>query len=527
MGSLYTASNGIKTHSSGLGIVGNNIANANTIAFKQQNYLFQELMYKDLALGTSNSTVSNQVGVGSLSTTIRPLFAEGPYESTTSYTDLAINGKGYFMVDAHDYDTTYLTRAGNFTFSKEGYLEDGNSSRLMGYAVNFQTGADVGTLGPIQIDAFNTLSPAVATSSISASFNLGFVTNSSECFETITTSAPTEDDPDATITESVIVNPYFSMLSNYNANYSTPLSDSSYSQALNVYDNSGNLQTLTIHFDIATDSNGEKIIEYLVTMPVEDDARSGMQLADGSYAEKAGVLMAGTLSFNSSGQITNMSAFTPTTGSDYSNLDNWKPASIDSDGYPSFNFNSGEGNQTIGLNLGVTFPSGYTNSNVTAGSIGTNGNLLPGVTNATNVTPTYTTSYEGSTSVSSYSQNGNSQGYISSIYYQSDGTVVGTFSNGQEHPLARIPIFRVTSEDGLMLSGGNYYSTTDASGLLEEGVAGTENYGSVLGSYIESSNVDIGVQMVNMITMQRGFQSNSKVISTSDEMLQKAIELKR
>ncbi len=528
MGSIYTGANGLKTHTTGMNIVGNNIANSNTIAFKQQNYLFQELMYKDLALGTSNGTVSNQVGVGSVSASIRPLFSEGPYESTTSYTDIAINGKGYFMVDAQNYDNTYLTRAGNFTFSKEGYLEDGNGSRLMGYAVNPTTGADVGTLSAIQLDFLGTTSPAVATTSISASFNLGFTTNLAESFETVTTSTPTDDDPDATTTVTNTVDPYFSMFSNYNANWSTPLSDSSYSQSITVYDSTGQAQSLTVHFDLATDSNGQKIMEYLVTMPVSDDNRSGMQLADGTYAEKAGILMAGTLSFNSSGQLTDMSAFTPTNGSDYSDLSNWTPAAIDSDGLPSFSLNAGNGSQTIGLNLGVTFPNGWSGGNITAAQVGTDGNLLPGTTAATNVIPTHTTAYSGSSSsVSSLSQNGNTEGFLNGIYYQEDGTIVGTFSNAQEIALARIPIFRVTSEDGLMLAGGNYYQITAASGALEEGVAGDENYGTVIGSYIEASNVDTAVQMVNMISLQRGFQSNSKVVSTTDEMLQKAIELKR
>ncbi len=528
MSSIYIGSNGIKTHTSGMNIVGNNIANSNTIAFKQQNYLFQELMYRDLTLGNSSGTVSNQLGLGSLAADIRPVFQEGPYESTMSYTDLAINGKGYFMVDSHDYDKTYLTRAGNFTFSKEGYLEDGNYSRLMGYPVDFNTGADNGPFGTININAFETLSPPDPTTKLTASFNLGFTSNSSNSYESVTVPAPTPENPDATKTESVIVNPYFSMLSNYDANLDNPMANSSYSQAMSIYDADGNKHSVTMHFDIATDSNGIKTMEFLVTMPPEDDTRAGMQLDGGSFADKAGLLMAGTLTYNSSGQLTNMSAFTATaSGAGASDLANWKPAAIGADGLPSLNIPFSTGTQRIGLDLGVSFPNGWKDGNITAAGVGDNLALLPGVTAATNVTPSAMTTYSGSSVLSSYIQDGNAKGHITGVYFQQDGTVVGSFSNGQEHPLARIPIFRVTSEDGLKLEGGNYYSTTSASGLLEDGVAGTENYGSVLGSYIEASNVDMAVQMVNMISLQRGFQSNSKVVSTSDEMLQKAIELKR
>ena len=107
------------------------------------------------------------------------------------------------------------------------------------------------------------------------------------------------------------------------------------------------------------------------------------------------------------------------------------------------------------------------------------------------------------------------------------GTVVAHYSNGQTHELYQIPIFRFTSEDGLRREGNNLYSATPESGAIQYGTAGTENYGTVLGNYLETSNVDMAREMVNMIVVQRGFQSNSKSITTVDAMIQKALELKR
>ena len=105
--------------------------------------------------------------------------------------------------------------------------------------------------------------------------------------------------------------------------------------------------------------------------------------------------------------------------------------------------------------------------------------------------------------------------------------MVGHFSNSESLDLWQIPICRFTSEDGLRREGSNLFSATPDAGQMEMGVAGTENYGTVQAYNIELSNVDMATEMVNMIITQRGFQSNSKVVTTADQMLQKAMELKR
>jgi flagellar hook protein FlgE len=103
----------------------------------------------------------------------------------------------------------------------------------------------------------------------------------------------------------------------------------------------------------------------------------------------------------------------------------------------------------------------------------------------------------------------------------------GKFSNGQVVDLYQIPLFRFTSEFGLRREGGNHFSATRESGEAQEGTAKTENFGSVAASTLEMSNVDASREFVNMIITQRGFQSQSKVVTTADTMLQKALELKR
>ena len=125
------------------------------------------------------------------------------------------------------------------------------------------------------------------------------------------------------------------------------------------------------------------------------------------------------------------------------------------------------------------------------------------------------------------SQDGYAEGQMSSYDIDENGDIIGYYSNGQNQKLWQIPVCRFTSEDGLYRQGGNLYSATEDSGNMTMGVAGTENFGTINSYSLEMSNVDMATEMVNLIVTQRGFQSNSKVITTADEMLRKAMEIKR
>ena len=129
--------------------------------------------------------------------------------------------------------------------------------------------------------------------------------------------------------------------------------------------------------------------------------------------------------------------------------------------------------------------------------------------------------------MSSISQNGYKDGVLSNYQINNDGKVYGNFSNGQSAELWQIPLARFTSDDGLNRSGDNLFAATNEAGAIDVGAAGSENYGTISSQYIEQSNVDVAKEMVTMIITQRGFQSNSKVVTTSDEMLKTAINLKQ
>ncbi len=138
-----------------------------------------------------------------------------------------------------------------------------------------------------------------------------------------------------------------------------------------------------------------------------------------------------------------------------------------------------------------------------------------------------TTQFAAPSSTNGLSQDGYAAGAVSAISVASDGTVTGVFTNGQRRPLARIAVADFTSVAGLSRAGHNLWVETEASGEALVGTAGTGGRGSIVAGALEQSNVDLGREFVDLITLQRGFQANSRVVTTADEMLAELVNIKR
>jgi flagellar hook protein FlgE len=162
----------------------------------------------------------------------------------------------------------------------------------------------------------------------------------------------------------------------------------------------------------------------------------------------------------------------------------------------------GANTETIQLDFGSTIASGGTG--------------VDGITN-----------YASTSSTTFLSQDGYSSGELAGIQISDAGLLEGLFTNGQSRSLGQVSVTRFTSDDGLSRWGGGMYRETDDSGPPMQGIAGTGGRGSLTSGSLESSNVDLASEFVNLISIQRGFQSNSKSISTADEMLSSIITLKR
>ncbi|MDX9710800.1 MAG: flagellar hook-basal body complex protein, partial [Trichloromonas sp.] len=130
--SLYSGVSGLNTNGNALSVIGNNIANSNTIGFKSGRSVFSDLLSSSI----SASGGSSQIGRGSGMSTVDNIFTQGTFENTTKNTDLAIEGEGFFIVREPGTTTDSYTRAGAFRWDAEGYLVSPEGNRVMGYALN-------------------------------------------------------------------------------------------------------------------------------------------------------------------------------------------------------------------------------------------------------------------------------------------------------------------------------------------------------------------------------------------------------
>jgi flagellar hook protein FlgE len=138
-----------------------------------------------------------------------------------------------------------------------------------------------------------------------------------------------------------------------------------------------------------------------------------------------------------------------------------------------------------------------------------------------------TTQLATGTTITAGGQNGYPPGVLESFNIGQDGVITGIYSNGSTRAIARIALATFRNPGGLLKIGGSMYQESSNSGIPQIGEAMTGSRGSIISGTLEMSNVDLSKEFTNMIIGQRGFQANSKIITTADEMLQTLVNLKR
>ncbi len=506
MSSLYIGAVGMIALGDGMQVVANNLANVNTVGFKERMGLYQDLYNSYQTAPSNNVTNLSQQGHGvKLSAISTRFYEDGTLQLGNDAMDMAISGKGFFRVSDDGGNIAY-TRAGNFRFNKDGYLVEPN-----GYVLNGKT-------GPIQLTRAQLTMPAKASASAKLVSNLGMS-------DTMASSA---------------TDPFFSMIGHWSGQNDPPLGEASrgFQDQITVYDKNGQSHVLTVYYDkVDATTDGREIYQYVVGMNPKEDGR-----ADYSGAKGAGILAAGTMTFTSSGLLQDMTAYTPTgSGAEVGDLSKWQGTAVGAAGIPlQLNFKTYDANglptgttsQALNLNLGMNSAPPSGGGSGTAAAVGTNPANLPGYTAGASLPPPantrdLTTAFQGASSNMFRTQDGYGQGGLVRLNVNPDGIISGQYSNGRSLDLFEVPLYRFTGEQDLHAEGHNMFTPTNLSGPAQEGTAGTENFGNIHGNSLELSNVDMARQFATMIVTQRGFQFNSKVVTTADTMLQRAIELKR
>lgn len=494
--SFYIGATGMKTHAQGLQVISNNLANVNTVGYKESAYRFQDLLGDStMHSGTVNGYTNPGQGV-SLQT-VTGDFSQGSLETSNTVTDLSVMGKGWFGVS--DQGSIYYTRAGNFRFNQLGALVDPH-----GYIVQ-------GASGGIVLDMENG-EPAPMTPM--ATTQVDMITNLAGADSSGSAAAG---------------NPFFGLFGLYNgaSGMSTGLAEGSYAyyDAIRVYDADGVGHDLHFHFDPVSSSGlsnagSSQYWEFTVSLDPSEEGR-----ADFIGTSGAGLLMTGVMTFNSAGGLESIAAFSYAGSGDVKSLSNWTPAAPVGGTFqvtPTYLSSAGS---TISLNFGLslTGASGGTVSNATG--VGINPANLPDYTGT--LSGLSTTAYNGSASTLRSDQDGYTTGYMLRVNIDSEGNIIGHYTNGQNQVLDRLQLYRFPSEYNLDRKGDNLFAATPQSGAAIQGNPGEAGFGDIQSNALETSNVDIAREFVLMISTQRGFQANSKVITTTDQLLQTAVQLKR
>ena len=486
-----------------MGVIAHNLSNANTVAYKQMSMQYSDLVSQYVTASSANMTNLNQKGMGVMPGSNRTLFTQGGLESGSSPVDLAINGIGFFGVTKNG--VTHFTRAGNFRFDKDGHLLDPRGWNVMGRAI--VDGVEAGSATPIKLDlgpGGNAFMPPRASSIVSIGSRLGGLEVKSR---------------DA-------ANPFFTMTASWDAEQRPPLSRGSYgySEPIAFYDSNGRLREANIYYDHAGQNGGITVVEFLVALPPGEDA-SGL-----AGTKAAGLLMAGTLTFSSNGDLANMTAFYPPPSGNPPDLAGWTPATMQN-GQPVMQIQvHGAAAQSIVLDLGLALPHSGPNAGAglsSAAEAVANQGVIFDNTTPKIITARATNTLGNAPGGMYTNRDGYGPGEMRDMHLTSDGVVRVLYNNGQTQDVYRVSLYRFVSQDGLRHEGGNHFSATRESGPADEGIAGNENFGIIKDYSLELSNVDYAREFSHMVVTQRGFQMNSKIITTCDAMLQTAIQLKR
>jgi len=417
--SFNSSLSGLNANANALNIVGNNIANANTIGFRSSSITFMDVYSSHNGLRLNRAGNSLQTGNGVQIAAIHTNFEEGGVNESGSPLHAAIQGNGFFVIRNAD-GTAGYTRAGDFTVNSDGYLVSPSGGQVQGYQATAGVIPQGTPLAPLQLPIGQTLAPQITSE---ATFRMNL--NSS--------SAP----------------------------------GSQFHSTMQIYDSLGTARNMDLTYTRTAVGTFE-MTGTLDGNPVEFSVDGG--------AQGAGPV---TFTFDSNGFPT-----APTTVAiipDQTQLD-------------------GANLPSVNLNLRETNPDGS-----------------PGAFNIT--------SYSRPSSVSATMQDGYSAGELAGAAVDPSGHIFGIFTNGQSRIVGQYAIATFASNDGLGRLGGNMFGETLSSGQPSIGVPGAGGRGVIAGGYLEQSNVNITNEFVELIEAQRGFQANSRVISTLNQTFQDLLQI--
>ena len=453
MRSMYSGVSGLRVHQTMMDVIGNNIANVNTVGFKSGRVVFSDV-FSQLSRGAGapnldtgrGGTNPMQVGLGANVYAIDNLMMRGSIQRTDNPTDISIDGEGFFIVRGGMYDTYKFTRAGNFSLDSIGNLVTPAGLNVMGWQA-YDYDPATGRY------AFDTEQPLEAINIYNDVHN----GNKRVIAPAQTTFAELSGNLDAdAATGTTFKVPFI------------------------AYDEIGNKHDITIEFTAKDPVSGA-------------GAASGTSLTSGNGRTRDWdwVILSGT----------------------------------------SFGIVSG-GSGTVTFGIGNPIGSSFSNG-VVINRDPVDLVVLPkdpSIASQLTFSIDFSkmTQYASASNVKASRVDGYTTGTFQTFSIGADGVISAVYSNGQMKPLAQIALANFDNPGGLLKEGDNLFSQTTNSGAFTKGVLPTyDGTGQLAPGTLEMSNVNLSREFSDMIVTQRGFQANSRIITTSDEMLQELVNLKR
>jgi flagellar hook protein FlgE len=563
---LFTAVSGLNSNQTYLGVVGNNIANSNTDGFKSSDPIFENLVSQ-----TMSGTSSSQEGLGTDVYSIQQEFGQGALQTTSNPLDMAIDGNGFFIVQAPN-GSTFYTRNGQFSENASGNIVDPMGNVVQGYPLSSSGVASSGSPQDISLNTGAIAPKATTTATLTANLDSNIspqisTTMSSSSYAGSYLTAPASDGSNTITVDSATG---FSATSGAAGNSILIGNGDGTNNAYTIKSINGNVITLnqpltssilqntavsqsTIQLKSTTGIDSGDSIQINTTGTAASATSDPYQFLDtvSSVVAPSTSSTAGTVALENAMPLTS-SGYTKggsvivgppndyysTTINTYDSLGNALPLTVTFaptsstsgswNAYYSFNGTAAERQSLTSTSPDVTFNSSgqiLTGQSLTLTDVppyvattttlpdGAKSPLTVGL-NLDNITQ-----YAAPSATTSFIQDGYSTGTLTSFTVDKSGRITGLFSNGQTKYLYQVALANFVAPTGLVSEGNSLYSQSYASGQPAIGTAQTGNFGYITDSALEQSNVNISSQFTDMIIAQNAYVANSKVLTTENAML--------
>ena len=570
---LYIGASGLSSFGEAVRVVGDNIANVNSLGFKSQNVNFSDVLSQ--TVGVSRSNIANQVGNGVRIGSITRDQQQGSLQNTTSPTDMAINGNGLFAMRDPATNQLSYTRAGAFILDKDFNLIDAQGNVVQGFPVDQVTNTATGNVGDITFA--NLAAQAQATTAVTAAVTL--------------------DSNAAVPAVGTVFNP------NNPATYS-------YKTEVNIFDSLGQTHATSMLFTkVGQDTAGNTVWDWQaavdgaeltggtagVSTPIGAPTLTAVtpavaavaDTASGAFTVASTVVAAGSsvsnfqatavaatyaVASDGAGKITVTSSVTGVTGTGTFVAAGAEAITLSDGTIVNLNYGATDVAGSAGTFAASTGGTAAAAAFVANGALGTqtivfgpkgelvkenspaltfnwNGaapssvslnfgnasgqgtlypvNLADGGQGVTGTGLEATVQVAGSFATRQMTRDGFASGFLDKLETDSSGKIFGVFTNGQRRGLYQVALANFPNDAVLNHVGNNLLQESIASGSPVLGLPGAGGMGTISPFALEQSNVDLAAEFVKLIIIQRGYEANSKTILTTDQMLSSLMQIKR